>query len=535
MVIAAMLLSGKFALTISTTQNGRSLSPKVVISGMDTAESKKIVLLSSTGDDDDTASVDDCDDTSSVDDCINDSATTLITLITRLIAYLLHVPMYICVLHTGNSLVVSFRQSLVLMPGLDNPLQADYMAYMAYTINRKAISSSRDKIDADADIDVDDDINYESMCGISNLIETQLHPSDFTATRIKVTAATQGADSITYKLGKLSVSTNYRVIIVAVCDSQCLQQLSKQHYDPRLLLSCIPSQVGAACKPQSLLYTYLDARTGDTADTSDQNNHEDSHDRRNETTQDIISLSIVIIAVLVVIVFATSMYWMKHNVDTPNCLQLIWGLGGHHHRHYHHPSAAINDDGDDDDDDVFGDSSSSSMAMGRSAWSNPFQSPYLQHHHHQQQQQTDRHTTKSTEMISLSSNSSSSSSSRTSVNRAPADTGSVVGYHPPNPVTSSHARRRGDNNNSNSNSSQSSSSSSQHPQHLSTGVETAKKLLDKWVMDPIRSSSARTMMKKTRDGDDDDDDDAAAIAAADGGTKYTSLPLLDNEELELHL
>ena len=83
MVIAAMLLSGKFALTISTTQNGRSLSPKVVISGMDTAESKKIALLSSTGDDD-TARVDDCDDTTSVDDCVNDSATTLITLITRL-------------------------------------------------------------------------------------------------------------------------------------------------------------------------------------------------------------------------------------------------------------------------------------------------------------------------------------------------------------------------------------------------------------------------------------------------------------------
>ena len=42
--------SGKFAITISTTENGRSLSPKLVVSGMDTSESKRVTLLSSTGD-----------------------------------------------------------------------------------------------------------------------------------------------------------------------------------------------------------------------------------------------------------------------------------------------------------------------------------------------------------------------------------------------------------------------------------------------------------------------------------------------------
>jgi len=54
--------------------------------------------------------------------------------------------------------------------------------------------------------------------------------------------------------------------------------------------------------------------------------------------------------------------------------------------------------------------------------------------------------------------------------------------------------------------------------------ETAKKLLDKWVVDPIRSSAR---MKKTLDDD--------VAVTADQGTKYTSLPLLDDEELELHL
>lgn len=378
------------------------------------------------------------------------------------------------------------------MPGLDNPLQADYMSYMAYVINRQAISSSEK---------VDDDINYMSMCGINDLIETKLHPSDFTVTPIKVTAATQGTDySITYKLGKLSISTNYRVIIVALCDSQCLQQLSKLYYDPRLLLSCVPTQVGATCKPQSMLYTYLDASTGDTADMSDLDNNEDSNGRRDHT-QDFISLSIVVIAVLVIVVFATSMYWMKHNVDTPNCLQLMLGLGGryhHPHRPHRHLSTAIDDN---DDDDVFGDFSF--MGRGKTTWSNTFHS-----------QQTDRKTA-STEMISLSS-------SNTAISRAAADTDSGLSYLPPTPIptTSSHSRRGGNNNNN-------SWHSLREQQHLSSsGVgETAKKLLDKWVMDPIRSSAR---MKKTLDDDD-------VAVTADQGTKYTSLPLLDDEELELHL
>jgi hypothetical protein len=392
------------------------------------------------------------------------------------------------------------------MPGLDNPLQADYMSYMAYVIN------SEKKFD-----EIDDDINYISMCGINDLIETKLHQSDFTVTPIKVTAATQGTDSITYKLGKLSISTSYRVIVVALCDSQCLQQLSRLHDDPRLLLSCVPTQVGAACKSQSLLYAYLDATTGDTADMSDLDNNEDDNGRRDHT-QDFISLSIVVIAVLVIIVFATSMYWMKHNVDTPNCLQLMLGLGGryhHHHRpHRHrHLSTAI-DDNDDDDDDVFGDSSF--MGRGRTTtWSNTFQT-------HSHSQQTDRMTS-STEMISLSS-----SSNRTAVSRAAADTDSGLSYLPPTPTPTISSSRRGGNNNNNNN-------NSWHPQrerqHLSsTGVgETAKKLLDKWVIDPIRSS-ART--KKNLDDDNDDDD---AAVTADQGTKYTSLPLLDDDELELHL
>lgn len=388
------------------------------------------------------------------------------------------------------------------MPGLDNPLQADYMSYTAYVINHQAISNSEKKVD-----EIDDDTNYMSMCGINDLIETKLHQSDFTKTRIKINAATQGTDSITYKLSKLSISTNYRVIVIALCDSLCLQQLSKLHDDPRLLLSCVPTQVGAACKPQSLLYTYLDASTGDTADMSDLDNNEDGNGRRDHT-QDFISLSIVVIAVLVIIVFATSMYWMKHNADTPNCLQLMLGLGGryHHHRpHRHRHLSTTIDDDDDDDDDVFGDSTF--MGRGKTTWSNTFQMP-------SHSQQTDRMTA-STEMISLSSN------SRTTVSRAAADTDSGLSYLPPTPtpITSSHSRRGGNNNNN-------SWHSQREQQHLSSsGVgETAKKLLDKWVVDPIRSSAR---MKKTLDDD--------VAVTADQGTKYTSLPLLDDEELELHL
>jgi len=364
------------------------------------------------------------------------------------------------------------------MPGLGYPLQADYMSYAAYVINREAISSS-DRINAS--------VNYNSMCGISNLVENELRPSDFTLSRIRVTAATQGAESITYKLMKLRVSTNYRVIVIATCDTLCLQQLSKQHDDPQLLLSCIPTQVGAGCKSQSLVYAYLDVTTGDTSDMSDIDNNEDSNGTRNYT-QDFISLSIVIIAVVVIIIFATSMHWMKYNPGNLNCLSMF-DLG-----RYRHPISALDDDDDDDDEDVFGDSSSSSRSKSRSIWSKAFQS------HSHSQQPTDRKKA-STEMIHLN---------RAAVYRAPQDSSSEVGYRPP--VVSAKHSRFGD--------SSSSSSSSTHSQRLTTGVEQAKMLLDKWVIDPIKRSSAKTI------------DDAAAV---DPNTKYTSLPLLDNEELELHL
>lgn len=247
--------TGKFELRVQSTVHGNRASPMVVYAGRQTVESARIT----------------------VDDV------------------------------TGNTVSLKWQQARVLMPGSYDPIDAAYMSYTAYIFDTKAADEALATLATKQGIQ---NVRLTTACGLSYAASV-LPAAALQVTRAVLKPAEQGTAYMSYTFDRLAVSSSYRVVLVATCDSNCFRQLSKVINDPKVTVSC---NGGAGdCKPQSTVYLTQDFRTTDSADDVASHDDETSSGTQDSWVHGLLLFSYAVMWIILIMAVGISGYWLKNN------------------------------------------------------------------------------------------------------------------------------------------------------------------------------------------------------------------------------
>jgi hypothetical protein len=205
---------------------------------------------------------------------------------------------------TGNSVTLQWQQARVLMPGLYNPLTADFMTYVAYIFDARATDSALQSLAAQGVRD----IRFNSACGLA-YAEQVLPAAAVILGRATVSGKQKGEEFMSHTFKGLASTTYYRVVLVATCDSACLRQLSKITLDPHLTISC-NDKIGE-CRTQTVVYTSASFTTLQSADHITDDDAGTSTD--STFMQSFVTLSIVLMVLLSVALLGVVGYYLKNN------------------------------------------------------------------------------------------------------------------------------------------------------------------------------------------------------------------------------
>lgn len=269
--------AGKFHLKVQTTLRGGSSSPVVVFAGIQAHDAGKVSPINPNI----------IDGSGASDDTIGAI--------------------------TGNTATFQWRQSRVLMPGLQSPLVADYMTYTAYIFDSNAVDEAQKQATSSS---YKPHYYYTTSCGLKYAADSL--PSESVAIYDAPMRSTyQNKDFMMHTFEGLKVATMYKIVIVATCGTECLRQLSKVTSNPRVLISCSAS-MDDSCQPQSVVYISEEFTTLPTSD-SDNSNGSNDDDGDGTFLQTTVSLSMVILMIIFLSIVTIGVYWVKHN-----------GSNGHH-------------------------------------------------------------------------------------------------------------------------------------------------------------------------------------------------------------
>ena len=263
--------SGKFEMRVQTTVGGVKVAPQVVFAGMQSVDSARVKVLDV----------------------------------------------------TGNTVRMQWQQARVLMPGLYIPLEADYMTYSAYIFDAKLTDAALRTLQISQGVE---NVRLSTLCGLNYAVEV-LPVNAVKVERAKLKSVDQGADFMTDTFEGLSVNTQYRLVLVAACDSTCLRQLSKVTNNPRISISC--NDKAGDCKPQSVVYI---SGSFTTAATADDVSHDDvPSSGGNSYVESLINFSIVVMVLLGIALIGVVAYWLKYNGKETWAVASAWlhnNIGG---------------------------------------------------------------------------------------------------------------------------------------------------------------------------------------------------------------
>ncbi len=223
---------------------------------------------------------------------------------------------------TGNTVSLQWQQARVLMPGALSPMDARYMTYTAYVFDLSATTAALKTLETKQGVE---NVRLTSACGLSYASEV-LPSKVVKVVRVTPKTTEQGTAFMSQTFDGLTISTKYRIVVVANCDSSCLRQLSKVTNDPRVTVSC--SDSSGDCKPQSMVYLTQDITTADITD----NTPHDTDDTSNSSdgwVQGLLNFSFAVMIILIIIVIGIATYYLKNNwQETQDWVIATWNGTG---------------------------------------------------------------------------------------------------------------------------------------------------------------------------------------------------------------
>lgn len=207
---------------------------------------------------------------------------------------------------TGNTVTLQWQQARVLMPGALSPLDARYMTYTAYVFDLTATNTALKTLATKQGIE---NVRLTSACGLNYASEI-LPSKAVQVLRVTPKVTEQGTAFMSQTFDHLAISTSYRIVVVASCDSNCLRQLSKVTYDPRITVSC--SDSSGDCKPQSMVYLTQDITTADLPDNTPHDT-DDTSSSSDGWVQGLLNFSFAVLIILIILAIGISGYWLKNN------------------------------------------------------------------------------------------------------------------------------------------------------------------------------------------------------------------------------
>eukprot|EP00598_Pedospumella_elongata_P002386 CAMPEP_0184975878 /NCGR_PEP_ID=MMETSP1098-20130426/6959_1 /TAXON_ID=89044 /ORGANISM="Spumella elongata, Strain CCAP 955/1" /LENGTH=2755 /DNA_ID=CAMNT_0027498653 /DNA_START=79 /DNA_END=8346 /DNA_ORIENTATION=+ len=225
---------------------------------------------------------------------------------------------------TGNTVSLQWQQARVLMPGALNPMDARLMTYTAYVFDLTATNTALKTLETKQGVE---NVRLTSACGLSYASEV-LPSKAIKVVPILLKTTEQGTAFMSQTFEGLTISTKYRIVVVASCDSNCLRQLSKVNNDPRVTVSC--SDSSGDCKPQNMVYLTQDITTADIADKNTPHDTDDTSNSSDGWVQGLLNFSFAVMIILIIVAIGIAAYFLKNNwQETQDWVIATWnGTGG---------------------------------------------------------------------------------------------------------------------------------------------------------------------------------------------------------------
>uniref|UniRef100_A0A7S3HII6 Uncharacterized protein n=1 Tax=Spumella elongata TaxID=89044 RepID=A0A7S3HII6_9STRA len=210
------------------------------------------------------------------------------------------------------------------MPGALSPMDARLMTYTAYVFDLSATTTALKTLETKQGVE---NVRLTSACGLSYASEV-LPSKAIKVVPISLKTTEQGTAFMSQTFEGLTISTKYRIVVVASCDSACLRQLSKVNNDPRVTISC--SDSSGDCKPQNMVYLTQDITTADIADKNTPHDTDDTSNSSDGWVQGLLNFSFAVMIILIIVAIGIAAYFLKNNwQETQDWVIATWnGTGG---------------------------------------------------------------------------------------------------------------------------------------------------------------------------------------------------------------
>lgn len=190
----------------------------------------------------------------------------------------------------AEKVIASWHRSLIIFPGFKTAVFSTEVKYSVMAINMDYLTNSMTRLLQK--------FHFDSICGLEYLLISV--PS--AVKLFRVPSPPDGEDGvdgspITASLRGLRSGTNYKIVVWATCDEQCLQQVSKGG-SKSAKITCTET---TRCQPISFIYSATSFKTSGTVSSDDQVEF-----AADSFVNEIVSMAFMIVAgiVLVLLGFA---------------------------------------------------------------------------------------------------------------------------------------------------------------------------------------------------------------------------------------
>lgn len=174
-----------------------------------------------------------------------------------------------------RSVSISWSQSLVVLPGMKQPVFSANVRYHIMAVNMGSID------------DTNSHYHYDTICGADHLLAS-LGPSVVKIYNVPSTPV--ATPTLTHNLAGLQGGHRYRIMVYAKCDHTCLKQITETTAMD-LDVKC-SGENGEECHTITFMYTHTDVQT-------EQNTIAGEDDEDNVFMDDLITISFSVAALVI--------------------------------------------------------------------------------------------------------------------------------------------------------------------------------------------------------------------------------------------
>jgi hypothetical protein len=190
----------------------------------------------------------------------------------------------------AKSMMASWHRSLIVFPGFKTAVFSTEVKYSVLAINMDYFTNSM--------MHIWRKLHFDSVCGLEYLLIAVPSAVKY----FRVPSPPDGEDGvdgspITTSLRGLIPGTNYKIVVWATCDEQCLKQVSKGG-SKSSKISCTET---TRCQPINFIYSSTSVKTSGTVSSDDE-----SEIATDSLMNEIVSVAFMIVAgiILLLLVFA---------------------------------------------------------------------------------------------------------------------------------------------------------------------------------------------------------------------------------------